>query len=44
MATKEQDEELAEQHWKWLGELLHRLYVDAFLHGAKHAEERVKDE
>ena len=31
--------ELAEAHWKWLETLLHKIYVDAFIHGMKHGEE-----
>ena len=35
--------ELAEKHWEWLESLLHKIYVDAFIHGMKHGEE-TKDE
>ena len=31
--------ELAEEHWVWLESLLHKLYVDAFIHGYKHGKE-----
>jgi hypothetical protein len=27
---------LAEDHWEWLEEILHKIYVDAMLHGYKH--------
>jgi len=29
-------EKLAEDHWEWLEELLHKVYVDAMMHGYKH--------
>ena len=32
-------EKLAEEHWLCLEKILHRLYVDAFVHGFKHAKE-----
>lgn len=28
--------ELAEQHWEWLESILHKIYVDAMIHGIKH--------
>ncbi len=28
---------LAEEHWEWLESLLHKVYVDAMIHGYKHA-------
>ena len=35
--TPEEAQAMAEAHWKWLEALLHKVYVDAFIHGAKHA-------
>jgi len=32
--------ELAEEHWKWLETLLHKIYVDAFIHGYKHGKDK----
>ena len=32
--------ELAEEHWKWLETLLHKVYVDSFIHGYKHGEDK----
>lgn len=32
-------QEIAEAHWKWLESLLHKIYVDSFLHGWKHGQE-----
>jgi len=29
----------AEEHWGWLESLLHKVYVDAFIHGFKHGQE-----
>ena len=37
--TDEEAKKLAEAHWEWLESLLHKLYVDAFVHGIKHGEE-----
>ena len=37
--TTEEAKELAEAHWEWLESLLHKLYVDALVHGIKHGEE-----
>jgi len=31
--------ELAEEHWKWLEGLLHKVYVDAMIHGYKHGRQ-----
>ena len=33
-------EQLAKEHWDWLSKVLERIYVDAFIHGYKHAKER----
>ena len=30
--------ELAEEHWTWLETVLHKMYVDAFIHGYKHGK------
>lgn len=35
----EEAKELAEAHWKWLETLLHKIYVDAMIHGIKHGQE-----
>jgi len=35
-------EQLAEEHWKWLETLLHKIYVDAFVHGEKHGKDGKK--
>lgn len=32
--------ELAEEHWKFLEKWLHTIYVDAFIHGYKHGEQK----
>jgi len=32
--------ELATEHWDWLESLLRKVYIDAFVHGYKHAKER----
>jgi len=37
--TDEEARELAEAHWKWLESLLHKVYVDAMVHGIKHGNE-----
>jgi hypothetical protein len=34
-----QDKALAEAHWAWLETLLHKVYVDAMIHGIKHGKE-----
>ena len=34
---------IAEEHWLWLETLLHKLYVDAFVHGYKHAEKERRE-
>jgi len=30
---------MAKEHWGWLQTILERVYVDAFIHGWKHAKE-----
>jgi hypothetical protein len=37
-------ERLAEEHWKFLEEWLHKMFHDAFVHGFKHGQENKKDE
>ena len=37
------DEE-AEAHWKWLESLVHKVYVDAMVHGYKHGYDDAKKE
>jgi hypothetical protein len=38
-------QELADEHWGWLGPLLEKFYKDAFQHGFKHGvEETEKNE
>jgi len=37
--TEQEARELAEKHWEWLETLLHKIYVDAFIHGIKHGKE-----
>lgn len=37
--TDEEARQLAEAHWKWLETLLHKVYVDAMIHGIKHGQE-----
>lgn len=32
-------QELADEHWSWLGSLLEKVYIDAFTHGYKHGKE-----
>lgn len=36
---KEEAKSLAEEHWLWLESLLHKVYVDAMIHGYKHGEQ-----
>lgn len=35
--------ELAEEHWEYVESICHKMYIDAFIHGYKHAEEDYKD-
>lgn len=37
--TNEEARKLAEEHWEWLESLLHKIYVDALVHGIKHGGE-----
>ena len=41
--TAQEDTELAEEHWKWLSEVLKRIYIDAMVHGIKHGQEGKND-
>ena len=41
--TEEQAKRLAEEHWKWLESLLHKIYVDSMCHGIKHGKEECND-
>ena len=36
---EEEAMKLAEEHWRWLESLLHKIYVDAMVHGIKHGVE-----
>ena len=40
--NEEKAKKLAEEHWKWLETWLRIVYVDAFVHGYKHAVEDLK--
>ena len=33
------EDSLAEEHWKFLERWMHVVFVDAFVHGYKHAKE-----
>jgi len=32
---------LAEEHWRYVESICHKMYVDAFVHGYKHGKEDV---
>ena len=32
-------EKIAEEHWKYVESICHKMYVDAFIHGYKHGTE-----
>ena len=34
--SKKNVKELAEDHWKYVESICHKMYVDAFVHGFKH--------
>ena len=34
---------MAEAHWIWLESLLHKVYVDGFIHGVKHGRDPDKE-
>ena len=36
--------ELAEEHWKYVESICHKMYVDAFIHGYKHGVNNQFDE
>jgi hypothetical protein len=36
--TDKEAKKLAEAHWAWLESLLHKVYVDAMVHGIKHGK------
>lgn len=36
------DEELAEEHWRFLERWMHMIFVDGFKHGFKHGVEAVE--
>lgn len=40
---KQTARELAEPHWKFLESWLHKIFVDAFIHGEKHGFERGRE-
>lgn len=42
--TDKEAKELAEAHWEWLESLLHKLYVDAMIHGFGHGYEVCQNE
>ena len=33
----------AEEHWKFLEKWMHMVFIDAFIHGWKHGEEKTWD-
>ena len=43
-ASSKEAQELAETHWKWLEALLHKVYVDAMIHGFGHGAEQQRKE
>ena len=40
----EKSKELAEEHWVWLESILRKIFIDAFVHGYKHAKDKEKKE
>ncbi len=42
--TTEEARVLAEAHWEWVETWLRLVYVDAFIHGAKHADDAAREE
>jgi len=40
MSENKSIEEIAEEHWRWLEPLMRYLYITAFIHGAKHQEDK----
>ena len=43
MSEQEKARQLAEAHWAWLESILHKLFVDAFVHGYKHGQGRIEE-
>jgi len=39
LLRRDEAERLAEEHWFWLESLLHKIYVDAMVHGYGHGYE-----
>ena len=37
-------QDLAEEHWKYVESICHKMYVDAFVHGYKHGKEVIENE
>lgn len=37
--TDQDAKELAEAHYKWFESIIHKIYVDAMVHGIKHGQE-----
>lgn len=37
-------EKEAEEHWEWLQSVIHKLYVEAMIHGYKHGYQDAIDE
>ena len=33
-------EEMAEEHWKYVESICHKMYVDGFIHGFKHGGDK----
>lgn len=40
--SPEEARKLATGHWEWMETLLRKVYIDSFIHGAKHASDRRK--
>jgi len=38
--NEQEAKELAEAHWEWVESLLHKIYVDAMIHGIKHGQQQ----
>jgi len=41
MNTEDENEirKMAEEHWKYVESICHKMYVDAFIHGFKHGSD-----
>ena len=35
-------ERIAEDHWKYVESICHKMYVDSFIHGYKHGKKENK--